>query len=264
MNVSTSGKSPKAIVLNVRERTRGWLNAVNLHWAGVGLLALVVVYLLVQMGIAWRQANSQNAEALAQQRLELKAAEISARPLEGLDVKLAAASGKADQFYLERLPISYSEIASELGVLKNRDKVRLRGINYSQPALGAGGAATGNGGLPAANEVPDHLTEVLMDASLNGDYRALVTFINGLERDKVFFLITGITLTGQQTGQVSLRLRLATFLRGPVSPDELEKMNAAAEKAAEKDAGTTAPAVIPQPVAGPRPVAAPVRQGGAR
>ena len=44
---------------------------------------------------------------------------------EGL--KLAAASGKADQFYLERLPISYSEIASELGVLKNKDKVRLRG-----------------------------------------------------------------------------------------------------------------------------------------
>ena len=37
-------------------------------------------------------------------------------------------------------------------------------------------------------------------------------FINGLERDKTFFLISAVTLTGQQGGLVNLRLRLITYL----------------------------------------------------
>ena len=33
------------------------------------------------------------------------------------------------------------------------------------------------------------------------------------DRDKMFFVINGVTLTGQQSGTVTLRLRLTTFLR---------------------------------------------------
>jgi hypothetical protein len=47
-----------------------------------------------------------------------------------------------------------------------------------------------------------------------------VQFINAVERDKLFFVINGINLTGQQTGQVNLRIRLTTYLRPP-NPDEL-------------------------------------------
>jgi type IV pilus assembly protein PilO len=262
LNISTSGKNPKAIVMNVRERTRGWLNAVNLHWTGVALLALVNVYLLVQMGLAWRAASSGSAEAIAQQRVELKGAEIAAKPLEGLDVKLAAAGGKADSFYRERLPISYSEIASELGVLKNKDHVRLSRINYSQPTLKAG-ATSGSGAVTVPESIsapgPNHLTEVLMDANLTGDYRGLVQFINGLERDRIFFLVNGITLTGQQTGQVSLRIRLTTYLRGVVSADELEKVNAASgsmssdlDQTIEKQQRKAQPATVPVKAGGAR------------
>jgi hypothetical protein len=52
-----------------------------------------------------------------------------------------------------------------------------------------------------------------MDASVSGDYRPIVEFINGLERDKMFFLVNGINLSGQQTGMVNLRIRLTTYLR---------------------------------------------------
>ena len=51
-----------------------------------------------------------------------------------------------------------------------------------------------------------------MDASLTGEYAPLMHFINGLERSKTFFLISGLTLTGQQGGTVNLRLRLNTYL----------------------------------------------------
>ena len=39
-------------------------------------------------------------------------------------------------------------------------------------------------------------------------------FINDLERDKdhVFFIIDGVTLSGQQGGLVNLRLRLRTYV----------------------------------------------------
>jgi len=224
MNISTSGSKPVAMVMNVRERTRGCLTVLNLHWAGVALLALVNTYLIIQMGVAWRSASSQNADALAAQQVQLKTAQIAAKPLQGLDVKLATASDQADKFYRQRLPVSYSQIASELGALRSKTKVRLSRVGYSQPVKGKGGSDTT---VPTAANADGKLTEVLLDASLTGDYRGLVQFINGLERDKLFFLIDGVTLTGQQTGQVSLRIRVTTYLRGDAPAGDLEKAQAA-------------------------------------
>ena len=213
--------------VKLRERAGGWLNAVNLHWAGVAVLLVVNLYLLIQMGLAWKLSNSQNAEALAQQQIQLKAAQLAAKPLEGLDVKLVSASEQSDDFYRTRLPVSYSGIASELGELKKKTKVRLSRVNYSQPAAANGKKAPeGPGGTLVPSTGKNQLTEVLMDASLTGDYRSLVEFINELERDKVFFLIDGITLTGQQSGQVSLRIRTTTFLRGHIAADEADKASA--------------------------------------
>jgi hypothetical protein len=89
---------------------------------------------------------------------------------------------------------------TELGNLNKKAGVRLTGVQYVfTPAL-AGSAG--------------ELTDLQIDARLSGDYRPLVQFINSLERDKMFFVINGVTLTGQQTGTVNLRLRLTTYLRG--------------------------------------------------
>jgi type IV pilus assembly protein PilO len=52
-----------------------------------------------------------------------------------------------------------------------------------------------------------------MEITLSGDYLQEVKFINALERDKMFFLIDGITL-GEQQGNVRLQLKLETYLRG--------------------------------------------------
>ncbi|ADW68015.1 hypothetical protein [Granulicella tundricola] len=223
----------RVMAVNLKRQTKDWLSPLNLHWAGLGLLGLVNLYLIIHMAFAWRTASSQNAEALAQQQVELKTAEIAARPLQGLDAKLKDASQNADRFALERLPISYSEVASELGKLAKTDNVRLTRVQYAQSAVD--GDAAGQ------------LTQVQMDASLSGDYRSLVTFINGLERDRVFFLISAVALTGQQTGQVNLRIRINTYLRGVGSAEEMARVQLDTEAAK-----TPAPAVVPisAPVAG--------------
>ena len=71
-----------------------------------------------------------------------------------------------------------------------------------------------------------------MDASLTGDYKPLVQLINEIERDKTFFLISAVTLTGQQSGTVSLRLKVTSYLR-PVKGDEKAEPLPAADKDAE-------------------------------
>jgi hypothetical protein len=186
-------------VQGVSERARVLLTQLNLYYAGIALLVLVNLYLLVQMGVAWKTASSQNAVALDQQTVAMKAAEIATKPLEGLDGKLVKATADSDQFYAKRLPVAYSEVLAELGSLTKQQGVKMTRGQYSySPVLdGATGA----------------LTEVRMDESFNGDYRPLVLFINSLERDKMFFLIRGVTLTGQQSGTVGLRLSLTTYLR---------------------------------------------------
>jgi Tfp pilus assembly protein PilO len=193
---------PRVASFNVKEQ----LSVLNLHWAGVGLLGLVNLYLLVHMLLLWQTAKSQDADAQAQQKIQLQTAVQAAMPLEGLDAKLRTADEKADQFYAERLPVSSSEIATELGAVAKKDTVRLTRVQYAQQ--------------PVADVSVGQLTEVKMDASLGGEYRSLVEFINGLERNKTFFIINGVTLTGQESGRVNLRLKATTYMRGLSSDEE--------------------------------------------
>jgi len=193
------------------EKTRGALTALNLHFAGLALLALLNVYLLAHMAFLWQSAHSQDAAALAAQRVQLQTAKIAAAPLEGLDEKLAKSTEEADRFYSRRLPYAYSQVIAELGAMAKKHDAKMTRVSYAYTPLYL------NGTQSAAQD--PSLTEIRMDASLTGDYKPLVELINELERDRSFFLISAVTLTGQQTGTVSLRLKLTTYLR-PTKGDE--------------------------------------------
>lgn len=201
MTVMTRNKLPQ----NISDRTRALLTRLNLYYAGVAVLALVNLYLLIQIGFAWRAATGQNEAAVAQQTVAMKTAEIAKKPLEGLDAKLMLATSAANEFYAQRLPFADSDVINELGVQAKKQGVKLTRVQYAEAPVMAGSAGA--------------LTEIRMDASLSGDYRQLMLFINGLERDKMFFLVRGVTLTGEQGGTVGLRLGLATYLRAPVGTE---------------------------------------------
>jgi len=210
MSVLTSLR-PKAANGNGAGGLQAWFSQLNLHWAGVAVLALVNLYLLAQMGFLWHAESNHNASAMEQQRIALKGAEIAAQPLRGLDAKLATATTEADRFYVQRLPGTDSEVAAELGARSKAAGVRWTRAGYTHTPALAGSAGA--------------LSELRIDASLSGDYRPLVLFVNSLERDKMFFLITSVTFTGQQTGAVNLRLRMTTYERfagGQDMPAETE------------------------------------------
>lgn len=187
-------------VPQMTERAKALVTELNAHFAGVAVLAIVMLYLAVQLLFVWQGLNSNDAAALDQARAQMKAAEIAAKPLRGLDGKLASSTADANKFYQQRLPYAYSQVLTELGVLTKSKGVRLMHVQYAQSPVLSGDAA---------------LTELRLDANMTGDYRPIVEFINAAERDKLFFVISSINFSGQQTGQVNLRLRMVTYLRAP-------------------------------------------------
>jgi hypothetical protein len=214
---------PERRVPRITEKARVLITALNLHFAGIAALALLDLYLIVHLIFIWQGLGANNADALDQQHVQLIAAQLAAKPLRGLDKKLVASTRDADAFYQTRLPYADSQVAAEIGALAHKADVHWTHAQYAyNPVL------KGN----------DALTEVSIDASVSGDYRPIVQFINALERDKVFFVINGIDLTGQQSGQVNLRIRLTTYLRPP-NPDELSaEVPSAAANDAEVTGGT--------------------------
>jgi type IV pilus assembly protein PilO len=169
-------------------------NLLNLHIAGVVLLVLLNLTLCVRLFLAWNTLRSSSDEQLQQQQTTLRALQLEMSPLKGLPQKVALSHKQADAFYATRFPGAYSTISASINDLERKSSVRLTSLAYTQgPALPG-------------------LTEIRMDASLSGQYSALMQFINGLERSKTFFVISNLTLTGSQGGNVNLRLRLSTYL----------------------------------------------------
>jgi Tfp pilus assembly protein PilO len=176
---------------------RKLLTLLNLHIAGVVVLLGLNLFLLTRLFIAWHAASSDQSADYNSEHMTYVQLQSQMSRLEGLPQKVDQARLDADKFYEQRIAANYSTMAGELGSLSAKNNVRLTRAQYTP--------------TPAING----LTEVRIDASLSGEYSALMHFINDLERDKnhVFFTIHALTLSGQQGGLVNLRLRMTTYLR---------------------------------------------------
>jgi type IV pilus assembly protein PilO len=170
------------------------LSLLNLHIAGVALLLILNLVLGVRLFLAWSTLRASSTERLQQQQTAYRALQLEMSPLRGLPQKVALSRTQADDFYAARFPGAYSTISATINDLAAKNNVRQTSLAYTPTPAFAG------------------LAELRMDASLSGEYASLMHFINGLERSKTFFLITGLTLTGQQGGVVNLRLKLNTYL----------------------------------------------------
>jgi len=173
------------------------------HVAGFVLLLVLAVALAIRLGLDWAVMDSHSTEILASKQIQLKALEIQTAPLRGLDQRVEKTREQLEDFYQKRIPPNYSSIDARIVELYVASGVRLTRVQYTQGAPGPG------------------LTEISMDASISGNYPAIMRFINGLERDPMFFIIRAMALTGQQGGLVNLRLRVSTWLRPADVPSDL-------------------------------------------
>jgi len=177
---------------SISEIRRKWMPAL----IGLAVLDLACVgYLLSPAGRS-RQARQREYYEL---RAQLTAKREEVLPTRGMDEKLKQASQDIVTFDGERFPAQYSAVAEELGKLATDTGVHFAGLRYDEK-----------------DATIEGLRKLNIEITLSGDYLQEVKFINGLERDKMFFLIDGVTLAEQQ-GVVRLQLKLETYLRGGVA-----------------------------------------------
>jgi pyridoxine 5'-phosphate synthase PdxJ len=161
------------------------------------LIALVVIalaciaYLVSPMGRS-REARQRDLDAL---HAQLVAKRLEVLPTRGMDGKLKQASTDITDFYKERFPAQYSSVSEELGKLASQSGVQIAAVKYDDKDAPVEG-----------------LRKLNVEVSLSGSYLQEVKFINALERDKLFFLVDGVTL-GEQQGNVRLQLKMETYLR---------------------------------------------------
>jgi type IV pilus assembly protein PilO len=160
----------------------------------IGLVVLdlaCVGYLLSPAGRS-REARQRDLDAL---QLQLAAKRQEVLPTRGMDGKLKQASTDIDAFYSERFPTQYSSVSEELGKLATQNGVQIAAVKYDDKDAPVEG-----------------LRKLNIELALSGSYLQEAKFINALERDKLFFVIDGVTL-GEQQGNVRLQLKVETYLQ---------------------------------------------------
>jgi type IV pilus assembly protein PilO len=53
----------------------------------------------------------------------------------------------------------------------------------------------------------------VIEATIAGDYASEMRFINGLERNKMLFIVDSVSLGESQGGAIKLQIKLQTYLR---------------------------------------------------
>lgn len=168
-------------------------------WYSAAALALgcIFVGLCLQLSFGFLVERSEHRKSVAAKRARLEAIVHEVSPLRTLGNDIGETRNSVAQFYAGRVPASYSRIISSIGAVAIRTGVSLSNVSYAE-------------GTPGTD-----LSEVSMDVSIAGDYSQLIRFVNGIERDRNFFVVRALSFTGQQGSDVNLHVRISTWLRSP-------------------------------------------------
>jgi type IV pilus assembly protein PilO len=167
----------------------------------IAIASLVALDLLALVVLFSPLVGSERSrrEQLDQLWRELQQKTRAAEPLRDFDKKIVTARQQIDDFYKNRLPAQDSAIYEEMGKLAAQSGVKIGQIRSKAKDTESVG-----------------LRPVEIDADFSGGYLQLIRFINGLERDPLFFIVDSVQLGGEQGGVVKLQLKLETYQKASV------------------------------------------------
>jgi Tfp pilus assembly protein PilO len=172
------------------------------------ILAGVILLVLADVALAaysWQLSSSPHAP---QQQL---AVETKQHDLLKADIKRAqdirdnipAIQKDCDHFEQSLFPASsgYSAVRSELGVTAKKSGIQLEDLSFRQTEIANRG-----------------MTEVTIDATVNGDYKSVIGFLNGLQRSANLYAVDTLALGSDNASQAStnvikVALHLKTYFR---------------------------------------------------
>ena len=181
----------------------------NMTWSIWRKTIVVALALLFAADLAlvyqrW-QSSREGAESLTarRDRLKIQAKLLKADVTRGESIRQAlSGEGKEyDNFYHNAFLSAddgYSTIEQDLGDIAGKAHLRGSGIGFKQKELKGRG-----------------VTEIDISETVEGDYPAIIQFINGLEHSKYFYLLSNLRLdsAASSMGGIRLQLDLQTYFR---------------------------------------------------
>ena len=174
-----------------------------------GIVLAVAVLVIADIGLAvygWRMAaapQSQQELATLTRNRDLLRADI--KRAQDIRQKIPAIAKDCDQFEQSLAPEStgYSQVSAEHGALAAKSGLELDSRTFRQDAVKG-----------------RSLTEVEIEATVNGSYTAVVKFLNALQRSNNVYAVESLdakseTATGgmQHGGEVRVLLHIKTYFR---------------------------------------------------
>ncbi len=167
--------------------------------AGLGVLLLldaVLIFVAVRSGGSQRSDQEATTRALQFRRNQLHA---DVARLQAIQAGLSDAQAEGSDFHQHRFlsaKAGYSAIVGEFDRIATDTGARKNSVSFKT--------------LPSPAE---GLSEVEMVTVVEGDYGALVAFVNRLERSEHFYLIQSLSLSSGSVGKIRLSLRVGTYFR---------------------------------------------------
>ena len=175
---------------------RDWKRALR-----IVLGALLLADLLL-LGIIWQSAEhpATGATRLAQLHDEDQQLAADVQRAAAIREGLPKVGKQCDAFLRETLrPAAggYSAVVSDLEKIAADAGLPPGTINFRQKSPDKQG-----------------IIEVQVNAGVEGGYKSLVTFVNGLERSKSLYLLDNLSLSTGQAQVIQMHLQLRTYFRG--------------------------------------------------
>ena len=171
----------------------------------LGALTLLVLADVALAAYSWQLAS---APRTPQQRF---AAEIKRHDLLKADIKRAqdirdsipAIQKDCDKFDQSLFPASsgYSSVTSELGGMAKRSSVHLDDVTFKETEIAG-----------------RRLTGVMIDATVDGDYKSVIQFLNALQRSTNLYEVDSLNLATENANRgpanvLKVALHLKTYFR---------------------------------------------------
>jgi len=177
-------------------RIRGWKHAVRWTIVVVLVLDLALIFINWRSSAANPQTQEQERKRLERQYSLFRADVERATAIRS---ELAKVQGDSADFFAKELretSSGYSSVVGDLGEISRRSGLRATAVTFRQRDVGARG-----------------VVEVVVAATVEGDYPSLVSFIHGLERSDNFYVLDSLQLASSTGGSLKLNLQLRTYFR---------------------------------------------------
>ena len=171
------------------------------------ILACLVVLLLADLALAGYSlqlaSSPQMPRELSARVLQLKLLQKNIEEVQKIKEAMPTTQKECEKFEQSLLPSStgYYSLSSELGGIAKKSGVQLEALSFRPTAIPERG-----------------MTEMVIESTINGDYRSVMQFLNGLQRSANIYEVESLSLATDKSNQgpanlMKLELHLKTYFR---------------------------------------------------